>query len=206
VPAVYDGGMSTLFAAVYDRLMAPLERGRFRAIRTALLAHAAGRVLEIGAGTGINFPLYPAAVTQVEALEPDPAMSARADPRLSSARVPVRRVAARAEALPYPDASFDTVVATLVLCTVGDPHASLREVRRVLKPGGLLLVFEHVRLENPLLAGLQAALTPAWKHLAGGCHLDRDTLRLVREAGFVAVQELPESRALFRVALATRVS
>jgi len=116
----------------------------------------------------------------------------------------VRRVAARAEALPYPDASFDTVVATLVLCTVGDPHASLREVRRVLKPGGLLLVFEHVRLENPLLAGLQAALTPAWKHLAGGCHLDRDTLRLVREAGFVAVQELPESRALFRVAVAVR--
>lgn len=204
MPAVYDGGMSTLFAAAYDRLMAPLERGRFRAIRTALLAHAAGRVLEIGAGTGINFPLYPAAVTQVEALEPDPAMSARADRRLSSARVPVRRVAARAEALPYPDASFDTVVATLVLCTVGDPHASLREVRRVLKPGGLLLVFEHVRLENPLLAGLQAALTPAWKHLAGGCHLDRDTLRLVREAGFVAVQELPESRALFRVAVAVR--
>ena len=204
MPAVYDGGMSTLFAAAYDRLMAPLERGRFRAIRTALLAHAAGRVLEIGAGTGINFPLYPAAVTQVEALEPDPAMSARADLRLSSARVPVRRVAARAEALPYPDASFDTVVATLVLCTVGDPRASLREAHRVLKPGGLLLVFEHVRRENPLLAGLQAALTPAWKHLAGGCHLDRDTLRLVREAGFVAVQELPESRALFRVAVAVR--
>lgn len=206
MPAVYDGGMSTLFAAVYDRLMAPLERGRFRAIRTALLTHAVGHVLEIGAGTGINFPLYPAAVTQVDALEPDPAMSARAAARQACARVPLRRIAARAEALPYPDASVDTVVATLVLCTVGDPHLSLREAHRVLKPGGRLLVFEHVRLANPLLAALQTALTPLWRHVAGGCHLDRDTLRLVREAGFETVNELPESRLLFRVALATRIS
>lgn len=196
--------MSSLFAAVYDRLMAPLERGRFRTIRTDLLAQARGRVLEIGAGTGINFPLYPAAVTAVEAVEPEAAMSGRATARQTAARVPVHIVTARAEALPYPDACFDTVVATLVLCTVGDPRASLREAHRVLRSNGTLLLFEHVKLDHPLLAGAQSALTPLWKHVAGGCHLDRDTLALVRQTGFDPVTELASSRALFRVAVAVR--
>lgn len=196
--------MSRLFAAAYDCVMAPLERGRFLAVRRALLAQARGRVLEIGAGTGINFGLYPPGVDEVQALEPDAAMSARARARLPAAGPDVRLVQARAETLPYPAASFDTVVSTLVLCTVHDPQASLREAYRVLRPGGLLLIFEHVRLDHPALACAQRALTPLWQQLAGGCRLDRDTLRSVREAGFEALAELPGSGALFRVATARR--
>jgi ubiquinone/menaquinone biosynthesis C-methylase UbiE len=175
--------MGRLFAAVYDGLMHPLERRAFRAVRTGLLREAHGLVLEVGSGTGINFPLYRGAALVV-ALEPDPYMRARSAARAVRAAVPVALVGGSAEALPFPDACFDTAVATLVFCTIAQPGVAAREIRRVLKPGGKLLLFEHVKLHRPVLGKLQDLATPVWKHVAGGCHLNRDTLALLEQHGY----------------------
>ena len=134
-------------------------------------ASRAREVLEIGVGTGLNLPYYPAGMT-VTAIDPDPRMLRRTADKGGAARIQVARAAA--EALPFADGSFDTVVATLVFCSVRDPRAAMGEVFRVLRPGGVFLLLEHVRANSRLVGRLQDALTPAWKYAAGGCHLNRN--------------------------------
>jgi len=169
--------------AAYDLFMKLLEAAGMAALRDRLLPGLRGRVLEIGAGTGVNFPRYgPAA--RVVALDADPAaahfLSRRADaPRL---------VCADAERLPFRAASFDAVVFTLVLCTVREPARAAAEARRVLLPGGVVVVLEHVRAPGAFLSRAQRMLTPAWRHVAQGCHLDRDTASVLHEAGFEPIE------------------
>lgn len=175
--------MGKWFPAIYDRMMAPLEKRQFKTIRSQLIAQAQGRVLEIGSGTGVNFPLYKRA-SRVSAIEPNPAMLKRSLPQIKMARVPIDTHIAKAENLPYSENTFDTVVGTLVFCTIPNPERALNEIQRVLKPEGELLLFEHVRMEQIGLARMQEVLTPVWKRLCDGCHLNRDTLGLIGKAGF----------------------
>lgn len=154
--------------------------------RRRLLAEASGRVLEVGGGTGLNLPHYVrGAVSSVTVLEPDGAMRRRLLERVASAEVPVEVHEATVESSGFPSASFDTVVATLVLCTVVDQAVALGELRRLLAADGRFLFLEHVRM--PSWRGrLQSAATPVWSRTLGaGCHLDRRTLEAVRSAGFV---------------------
>jgi ubiquinone/menaquinone biosynthesis C-methylase UbiE len=190
--------MGRWFAAFYDRMMAPLERGGFQDIRKSLLRQARGTVLEIGAGTGANFPYYTEAA-HVIALDPDPSMVERSFPRARQAAVPIDVLLARAEALPFPDHTFDTVVGTLVFCTIPEPRHALCELQRISKPAGKALFFEHVRVHRPLAGWLQDWLTPVWKRLAGGCHLNRNTLALLTQAGFDVTCITPHYKELFLV-------
>ena len=171
-----------VFAALYDPISASMERRWMGGRRRRLLAGARGAVLEIGGGTGANLAHY-RNVDRVTIAEPDRFMRNRIGPKLEEARVPVQVSAAGAEALPYPDGSFDTVVSTLVLCTVLDQEAALDEVRRVLRPGGRLLFIEHVRAAGSA-ARWQDRLEPLWRRLLGGCHPNRDTVAAIEEAGF----------------------
>jgi len=175
-------------AAVYDALMWPFERAALGAWRRRLAARARGRVLEVGAGTGSQLRWYPADV-QVTALEPDPGMAARARRAAMRAAAPVTVVEGVAESLPFAAESFDTVFTSFSLCTVADPPAALGELRRVLIPGGHLLMLEHVHLAWQPGRRLQNWAAPAWAAVAGGCRLDRDTGRFVREAGFAVLHE-----------------
>src|SRR5215203_4586594 len=171
-----------VFAALYDPISASMERRWMGGRRRRLLVVARGAVLEIGGGTGANLAHY-RDVDRVVVAEPDPFMRRRLDQKVSDARVPVEVSAARAEELPFPDGSFDTVVSTLVLCTVPDQEAALDEVRRVLRPGGRLLFIEHVRAAGSA-ARWQDRLEPLWRRLLGGCHPNRDTVAAIEEAGF----------------------
>jgi len=190
--------MGRWFAALYDTVMAPLERGGFQDIRKQLLRQARGKVLEIGSGTGVNFPYYTEA-EHVIALDPEPAMVERSLRRATHAAVPIEVIVARAEALPFADHTFDTVVGTLVFCTIPDPRQALCELQRISTPGGTALFFEHVRVHRPLVGRLQDWLTPVWKHVAGGCHLNRDTLALITQAGFTVTCIAPHYKELFLV-------
>ncbi|MGH7395209.1 MAG: class I SAM-dependent methyltransferase [Candidatus Methylomirabilales bacterium] len=172
-----------IFAALYDWLTWPAERGGLGRRRAALAREVGGRVLDLGAGTGLNLPHLCGARRYV-GVDPDPAMLARARPRAAVAAVPAALVLARGEHLPFPGGAFDTVLATLVFCTVPDVPAALAEVRRVLRPGGVLLFLEHVRSGGPRVAALQDALTPLWRRCFGGCHVNRDTPRALRDGGF----------------------
>jgi SAM-dependent methyltransferase len=154
--------------------------------RRETLAGLTGRVVELGAGNGRNLAFYPATVDEVVAVEPEPYLRARAVEAAARAPVTVTVADAVAGALPFEDASFDAAVACLVLCTVPDPAAALRDLRRVLRPGGELRFLEHVHAERqPLRAVLSLAdATRFWPLLAGGCHPARDTLRAIESAGF----------------------
>ncbi|WP_240720994.1 class I SAM-dependent methyltransferase [Pseudarthrobacter sp. NamE2] len=172
------------FARAYARAVDKMDRRGATEHRRRLLADLHGSVVEIGAGAGSSFPLYPPAVTHVLALEPDDYLRDLAQQETSRASVPVTVAAGVAERIPADTASLDAVVASLVLCSVENQAAVLAEVRRVLKPGGTLAFYEHVRSEQPLLAAVEDVLTPLWQRAAGGCHPNRDTLRSIREAGF----------------------
>ena len=174
-------------AAVYDAVMWPFERAAGGAWRRRLAAAARGRVLEIGAGTGAQLSWY-APGARVTALEPDESMRARLRRRAARARAVVEVAGGRAEALPFAAASFDTAVSAFALCTVADPAAALAELRRVLTPGGRLLLLEHVHLPWEPGRSLQSLAAPAWEAVAGGCRLDRDTLRTAVQAGFTVVR------------------
>ena len=139
-------------------------------------------MLEIGAGTGLSFPYYRRDV-DIVAIEPDPYMLLRARRRAAALKLAVEFHAAPAEALPFPDGSFDAVVCTLVLCTVADPLRALGEIRRVLKPDGTYRFIEHVR-GHGFQALAQDAVTPIWRRLGAGCHPNRRTLETIRAAGF----------------------
>jgi SAM-dependent methyltransferase len=179
-----------LFARLYHRVSPKMER-EVAQHRAVLLAGLSGRVLEIGAGNGMNFPHYPASVEQVIALEPEPYLRARASEAAASAPVPVIVRDGVADALPFADGELDATVASLVLCTVPDQERALAEVRRVLKPGGELRFFEHVRSPRPRKARIQAKID-AWRlqpRFAGGCHCARDTPAAIAAAGF-AIERL----------------
>jgi SAM-dependent methyltransferase len=153
-------------------------------LRRDLLASARGRVLELGAGTGLNLSHYPPDVDELVLSEPEPAMRARLRRRVARSGPPARVAAAGAESLPFADGAFDTVVSTLVLCSVGDVAASLREARRVLAPGGRLLFIEHVRGSAPRLARWQDRLAAPWRVFAQGCRCNQPTVELLRRHGF----------------------
>ncbi|HEV8373114.1 MAG TPA: class I SAM-dependent methyltransferase [Actinomycetota bacterium] len=174
-----------IFAVFYRWCGALGDRGESAARRRRLLADAAGVVVEIGAGTGLNFPHYPAGL-EVAATEPDPHMLKAARKAASRARAKVTVLRAAAEALPLPSRSADVVVSTLVLCSVPDQAAALAEAYRVLKPGGRLLLLEHVRAGDPALARKRDRRERTQVRFAGGCHPNRDTLRAVVAAGFDA--------------------
>ena len=171
---VYDATWGRMFSWGYDRFLAPPEDAGLRDMRRELLAQAGGRCLEVGAGTGLNLDHWPDSVDELVLSEPDPHMTAQLRRKVSrDAKV----VEAPAERLPFDDDSFDTVALTLVLCTVPDPAAALREIDRVLKPGGRLLFLEHVRADEPGLARWQDRLETPWKWFGDGCHCNRDTLQ-----------------------------
>jgi ubiquinone/menaquinone biosynthesis C-methylase UbiE len=171
-----------LFARVYDRAVADAEAAGLAARRAALLARAGGRVLELGAGTGLNLAHYPAGLERLVLSEPEEPMLRRLRERAAALALPATIVAAPAERLPFEDASFDTVVATLALCTVADLPAALAEVRRVLAPGGRLLFLEHVRSDDARLARRQDLLAPLWLRVGHGCHCNRVTLAAIESA------------------------
>jgi len=181
-----------IFAALYEPVLRASERNGLADLRAGLLAQARGRTLELGAGTGLNLGHYPAAVTALVLTEPEAPMAARLEERVRARGASAQVVRAGAEALPFADGSFDTVVATLVFCTVTDLGRSLGEVRRVLAPGGQLLFLEHVRHPDAARARLQGRFTPIQRRLACGCHLDRAIPAVIVEAGFVLTDERHE--------------
>ena len=175
-----------IFARFYDRLLAGVERRELGELRRSLLSEASGRTLEIGAGTGLNLAHYPETVTELVLAEPDPHMAKRLRERLQSEPPRVERVEvteAPAEELPFDDGSFDTVVSTLVFCSVEDPARAVAEAKRVLGDGGTLLFLEHVRSENPRMARVQDIVERPWGFFAGGCHPNRATAETIAGAG-----------------------
>jgi len=175
--------------SLYDRAFAEAEAAGLAARRAVLLSRARGRVLELGAGTGLNLAHYPAGLAQLVLTEPEDPMRRRLRERAAELGLAADVVAAPAERLPFADASFDTVVATLTLCTVPDVGAALREVRRVLAPGGRLLFLEHVRSGDPRIARRQDILRPLWKRVGHGCECNRATLAAIAAAP-LGVQEV----------------
>ena len=176
-----------LFALTYDRQMAKTEKAGLRALRQRLLAGASGDVLEIGAGTGANLPCYGPGVTSLTLTEPQPPMLRRLERAASARGSAVTVLRAPAEDLPFDDHTFDMVVATLVLCGVDDQPRALRELRRVLRPGGQLLFLEHVRAEDARTARLQDRMN--WlNRIVVCCDCNRPTLDSIKTAGFTITQ------------------
>jgi ubiquinone/menaquinone biosynthesis C-methylase UbiE len=183
-----------LFARLYPLMGKAMERGGMAERRRTLVAGLGGEVIEIGAGDGLNFPHYPTTVTHVVAVEPEPHLRSLAVRRACEARVLIEVVDALAERLPAEDGSVDAVVVSLVLCSVRDPDVALREIHRVLRPGGQLRFLEHVRGDTVGVARVQRALdATVWPRLAGGCHTGRDTVAAIRRRGF-AIETLDRFR------------
>lgn len=153
--------------------------------RKKIIPKAYGQVLEVGIGTGLNLPWYDQAnITKLYGLDPAVQMNSKAKARSTEAGLAVELVPLSAETIPVGDGFYDTVVSTYTLCSIPDVASALKEMYRVLKPGGLFLFSEHGSSPDPKVHRMQVALTPMWKVIAGGCHLDRDALALIREAGF----------------------
>jgi ubiquinone/menaquinone biosynthesis C-methylase UbiE len=175
---------------IYDRFVLPrlldlaMRSSRLEPYRQRAIAAARGFVLEVGVGSGLNLAFYGAAVERVCAIDPAPELLRLASARGGDGLVPVSLVQTAGEHLPFADAVFDTVVTTWTLCSIPDPVAALIEARRVLKPNGHLVFVEHGLSPEPRVARWQHGLTPCWKHIAGGCHLDRKMDDLIRAAGF----------------------
>lgn len=167
-------------ALLYDVFMMPLGWLGLTRARRHLVEGLSGDVLEVGTGTGLLLPAYPPTVSSVTAIDIDPGMLARARRRRPEATL----LEADVRSLPFPDGSFDAVVACLVFCSVEDPARGLAELRRVLRPSGQLRMLEHVRAPEGALARVQDGLNPAWSRLSGGCQLNRDTVPLIEAAGF----------------------
>jgi ubiquinone/menaquinone biosynthesis C-methylase UbiE len=164
-----------LFARFFEWCLGRNEERGNRELRRELLAGLTGRVMEVGAGTGLNFPHYPASVQEVVAVEPAPYLRERALEAATTALVPIRVTDGTAAELPAEDGEFDAIVISGVLCSVPDVPAALAEFRRVLRPGGQLRFYEHVRSRDPLFANFQQVADLVWPHVMGGCHVQRET-------------------------------
>lgn len=174
-----------VFARFFQRASVAMDRAGAAEHRHRLVADLTGRVVEVGAGNGRMFPHYPPEVTDVLAVEPEPRLRAAALTAAAEAPVRVTVTDGLAEALPVADAAVDAVVMSMVLCSVRDQAAALGEAYRVLRPGGQLRFFEHVRAESPGLRRVQRVVDATfWPRLCGGCHTDRDTVAAIRSAGF----------------------
>jgi len=173
-----------IFARFYQRFSAAAEAKGAAEHRQETLAGLTGRVIEVGAGNGLNFAHYPAGVIEVLAVEPEAVLRNAAEKAGAKASAPVRVCDGVADDLPAEDASFDAGVASLVLCSVPDQDAALRELHRVIRPGGELRFNEHVAANQPRFARAQRIADPLWTRLAGGCHLARDTASAIESAGF----------------------
>ena len=174
-----------LFARLYERMSVGMEAKGSAEHREELLADLSGRVIEVGAGNGLNFAHYPTSVSEVVAVEPEAYLRDRAERAARDGKVPVQVVPGTAEALPAEDQSFDAAVASLVLCSVRDQRRALAELYRVVKPGGELRFYEHVRSHRPGFARFQRIVDVGWPCVGGGCHTSRATDRAIEEAGFV---------------------
>ena len=178
---------------IYDAMCALAEWQGMRRWRECLARGARGRTLDLGCGTGRNLPLFP---KEARAIGLDLSPDALRRARKRAPAVPLVR--ASAQALPFRDGAFETVVSGLVFCSVPDPAGALAEVRRVLRPGGRLRMLEHVRATGALRARLQDLVQPAWTRIAGGCHPNRQTERTVESAGFVIEEEGRRSKGTMR--------
>jgi SAM-dependent methyltransferase len=174
--------MRRLFAAMYETVSKGSEEAGLRDERRGLVAAAHGATIEIGAGTGLNVPHYPDAVSRLVLSEPDRHMRARLARRVAASYPTAEVIDASAEHLPFPDATFDTGVVTLVLCSVGDQESALREIARVLKPGGRLLFLEHVRSDDAKVAKSQDRMRPVYNLV--GCNPNRTTLAAIEASPF----------------------
>jgi SAM-dependent methyltransferase len=184
-PPVADShAWARVFAAIYEPLLWTGERAGMRRLRGDLLAQARGGTLEIGSGTGLNLTHYPDDLDSLVLAEPAAPMRKRLETAVRRSERNAKVIDARAEQLPFGDATIDTVVSTLVLCTVDAPDMALREIGRVLRPGGQLLFIEHVRSDSPSLARLQDLLRRPWQRFAEGCRCNRATLELMGACGF----------------------
>lgn len=192
--------MPWLMSAIYDRFMRASEDACLGQWRQTLLAPLTGDVLEVGAGTGINLPFYPPAVTRLVLTEPDPPMAKQLAARLQAAPRPgVELAHADVQALPFADGSFDSVVATLLLCSVPQPEQALAEIQRVLRPGGVFVFLEHVAAPpGTSRRAWQGRVEPMWKYVAGNCHVTRETRAAIAASGLVLgeVDEASMRRAL----------
>jgi ubiquinone/menaquinone biosynthesis C-methylase UbiE len=171
---------------MYIRSAASAEERGATDHRRRLLQGLSGTVVEIGAGHGLNFPLYPPDVTEVVAIEPEPTLRSQAETAAATATVPIRVLAGVADELPLEDASADAAVASLVLCTVPDQQRAFAEIRRVLRPGGELRFYEHVipRCQPKRVLFQVIDRSGVWPAIAGGCHAARDTTEAIMHAGF----------------------
>jgi ubiquinone/menaquinone biosynthesis C-methylase UbiE len=197
-PIPSTGKRHPIFARVFARAGPAMDAQGALDHRRALLAGLAGRVLEVGAGSGLNFAHYPPAVTELLAVEPEPYLRALAETAAQQAAIPIRVVDGTADTLPSPDAGMDAAVASLVLCSVPDQARALAELRRVLRPGGELRFFEHIQADTSGLARAQRLADVIWPTLVGGCHTSRDTLTAITTAGFHLISirrfRFPDSR------------
>jgi ubiquinone/menaquinone biosynthesis C-methylase UbiE len=187
-PSTIDDGPSTM--DLYRRFFLPrlihyaMARDRVAHLRAASIPSARGAVLEIGIGSGLNLPYYTGDVVRLYGVDPSRELLAMARARVERAPFPVELIERGAERLPLPDASIDTAVTTWTLCSIGDPSAALGEIRRVLRPSAALIFVEHGLSPDAAVQKWQNRVTPAWRHVAGGCHLNRRVDRLIVEAGF----------------------
>jgi ubiquinone/menaquinone biosynthesis C-methylase UbiE len=187
--------MGRLIAAIYDRLTEASEEACLRQWRAELLRDLTGHVLEVGTGTGRNLPFYPPGLARLVLTEPDQYMRRQLSEKIRT-RAPKRAelLDASLDDLPFPAASFDAVVATLVLCSVPHPDRALREIHRVLRPGGRFVFLEHVAAEDrPQRLKWQHRVEPFWKRISGGCHLTRRTADAITAAGFALADVRRES-------------
>jgi ubiquinone/menaquinone biosynthesis C-methylase UbiE len=200
--AIYDSTCGRWFSFVWDSAIRGAEEAGLRELRRQVLASARGRTVDLGSGTGANIGLFPTAVTELFLVEPDPHMVKRLRPKLLESRSEAEVVMAGAENLPFEDASIDTAVFALSLCTIPNPAAALIEVSRVLRPGGRVLFLEHVRSEDPRLARWQDRLERPWHFFFDGCYCNRDTVATI-EASPLTLEQVDKG-TMFKVPPLTR--
>ncbi|MFJ8776155.1 class I SAM-dependent methyltransferase [Streptomyces microflavus] len=182
-----------VFAGMYDAFLSRVEKHGLSEKRAQMLAPAYGRTIELGTGTGLNLPHYPAAVSELILTEPYPPMVSKLEEKVREDPRRIQLTVAGAERLPFPDDSFDTVAAAMILCTVPDPDTALREIERVLKPGGQYLFLEHVRNRDPRIARKQDIVQLGWYWFGNECHCNRPTLDTLADSSLEIV-DLDETK------------